>query len=119
VARTDIRCLHATLRSRQTLDAKAEHGRRARIAGREASESWHILRWADMGPAELDAEWRANSHEDGLLDVYGVPHPLVVDHSLQRALAPSLSRPRRLADAVVARVRRPRQYEAPKDGLAS
>jgi hypothetical protein len=83
-----LRLLHAPIRSRETLDSKAEGGRRARVAGRLPGESWHILRWAGLSAAELDAEWRANSYDTRGLDVGGDIRPLVTDLALRNALAP-------------------------------
>lgn len=87
----EIVCLHAPLRSREALYAKAVHGRRVEEAGGKPGESWHVRRFrrlADEGRMEL--EWAANSCEGGHLDVFGKPHPVVFDPSLRDAVRPYL-----------------------------
>ncbi len=86
-----IVCLHAPLRAREVLRRRADIARRLDEAGRAPHEGWHIRRWGEMGLTEaetLDLEWAANSHLDGVLDVYGVPHELVGDPRLRDAAAP-------------------------------
>ena len=85
--------LHAPLRSRATLEAKAVSGQRVIEAGFEGHNSWHLRRWHRLATeGKLEAEWRANSWEDDVLDVYGSPHPLVVDRLLADTLAPFIAR---------------------------
>jgi hypothetical protein len=45
VASPGIVCLHAPLRSRQVLDARAEHGRRLMEVGYPPDHGWHNQRW--------------------------------------------------------------------------
>lgn len=81
-------CLHAPLRSREALEAKAEKGRRADEAGHEPGLNWHLRRWARLAAeGGLDAEWRANSHLDGELDLAGRPRPLLRDTTLSELAA--------------------------------
>jgi glycosyltransferase involved in cell wall biosynthesis len=85
--------LHAPLRSRASLEAKAVSGQRVIGAGFEGHNSWHLRRWHRLAAeGKLEAEWRANSWEDEVLDVYGSPHPLVVDRLLADTLAPFIAR---------------------------
>jgi glycosyltransferase involved in cell wall biosynthesis len=90
-----IVCLHAPLRARSILDAKADTGRRADEAGYPPGEMWHLRRWdrlRDQGA--LEAEWSANSYARNHIDVYGAQRPLVFDSRLRdiamRWIRPSL-----------------------------
>lgn len=61
-------CLHAPIRSRQILDARAEHGRRVIEAGYPPSHGWQNQRWHRLQAAgRLDEEWVANSVRDSHL----------------------------------------------------
>ena len=93
----EIVCLHATLRSRAALYAKAIHGQRVEEAGGKPGESWHVRRFRQLADEDrMEREWAANSYEDGFLDVFGVRHPVVYDPTLRDVvkpfLAPSLAR---------------------------
>jgi Glycosyl transferase family 2 len=103
----DVVCLHAPLRAREVLDAKADNGRRADVAGREAGEAWHLRRWHRLAqtPGALDREWAANSHAQGSLQLGGVAHPLVRDTRLRDAVTPLLG-VHRLIPAGLAQKRR-------------
>lgn len=82
-----IVCLHAPLRSRSVLEVQVGHAERAVAAGN--FKTWHWQHWQSLAErGELDLEWRANSYEDGCLDVYGVAHPLVTDLRLGDLAAP-------------------------------
>ncbi|HLH28607.1 MAG TPA: class I SAM-dependent methyltransferase, partial [Acidimicrobiales bacterium] len=74
---TTIECLHAPLRSREVL-----YGYPARLrllaADTPPGDRWHVRRWAARAEqGDLRAEWAANSHVDGVLDV-GERRPLLV-----------------------------------------
>ena len=85
--------LHAPLRSRAALEAKVVSGQRVIDAGFEGHNSWHLRRWRRLAAeGGLEAEWNANSWADDVLDVYGSPHPLVVDRLLADTLAPFVAR---------------------------
>jgi hypothetical protein len=86
--------LHAPLRSRRTLDLKAEHGRRIDEADpggvRDRSRgrpSWHVRRFHRLQQdGSLDREWEANSYQADALDVRGRKHPVVFDPRLRDRL---------------------------------
>jgi glycosyltransferase involved in cell wall biosynthesis len=90
-----IVCLHAPLRARSILDAKADTGRRADEAGYPPGEMWHLRRWDRLrDEGALEAEWSANSYTRNHIDVYGTQRPLVFDSRLSdiamRRIRPSL-----------------------------
>ncbi len=88
-----IICLHAPLRSRARLEAKAAHGRRVEEAGHKPGESSHVRRFKQIQEeGRLDEEWAANSFQDGNLDVFGAKHPVVYDYTLRDLLVPYLAR---------------------------
>ncbi len=88
----EIICLHAPLRSRAALYAKAIHGRRVEEAGGKPGESWHVRRFRRLAEEDrMEQEWAANSYEDGFLNVFGAKHPLVYDPTLKEAVRPFLS----------------------------
>jgi len=85
----EIVCLHAPIRSRAGLDAKADHGRRVEEAGFKGGDAFHVRRFRRLrDEQQLDLEWAANSYRDGCLDVYGSLHPLVFDPTLRNLLMP-------------------------------
>ena len=102
----EIVCLHAPLRSRAALYAKAVHGQRVEEAGGKPGESWHVRRFRRLADEDrMEREWAANSHEDGSLDVFGVRHPLVYDPTLRNAAKPYLSpSPMRKLTSIATRV---------------
>ena len=85
-----IVCLHAPLRARRILDAKAEQGYRCEIAGRGSGEAWHVRRWYRLSgqAGELDREWTANSQARGMLSIDGRDRALVRDLRLRDAVRP-------------------------------
>jgi glycosyltransferase involved in cell wall biosynthesis len=79
----EMEILHAPLRAASAMALKAEHGRRAAERAR-GDDAWHVIRWAELAErGELDAEWRANSYENGYLDVYGTARPVIEDLRLR------------------------------------
>ncbi len=86
-----ITCLHAPLRARDRIDAKAEHADRMPIAAFPDGDAWQTRRWRALPPSALDPEWRANSYEDLDLDVFGFTHRLVVDTRLRDTVRPHTS----------------------------
>lgn len=86
-------CLHAPLRARALLDAKAEQGRRLQEAGEPEWLGWHVRRWARLAErGGLDAEWAANSYDAaGALEVAGRSRPLVEDRTLSDLVRPYLT----------------------------
>ena len=88
----EIVCLHAPIRSRDTLVQKAAQSRRLEEAGRPASDGWHTHRIRRLLEEDsIDAEWAANSYENDALDVYGTRRPVVFDPTLRDAVAPFLT----------------------------
>lgn len=82
-----ILCLHAPLRSQSVFEAQVGHARRAVEAGN--LKVWHWIRWKQLAEkGGLGPEWRANSYQDGYLDVYGVAHPVAEDYRLRDLVAP-------------------------------
>jgi glycosyltransferase involved in cell wall biosynthesis len=89
-----ILCLHAPIRSRDALAERITSAGRAAQAGRNPNQGRNRIRLAALqGEAAIDAEWAANSYEDGYLDVYGERHPVVFDPRLRDAVSPFLSSP--------------------------
>jgi Glycosyl transferase family 2 len=92
VATDRIVCLHAPLRARSVFTQKLDQGRRRMEEGSPPEASWHVQRWWHMAREHrLDAEWAANSYQDGSLLVAGQRRPLVADDRLRAAVAPHLS----------------------------
>lgn len=85
----EIVCLHAPLRSKQSLENLADAGRRASEAGIRLI--WQWFRWHRLAAGgELDKEWAANSYDEKGLNVFGKTHELTVDPRLRDAVAPWL-----------------------------
>lgn len=85
----EIVCLHAPIRSRQVLDARAEHGRRLMEAGYPPEHGWHNRRWHRLQVRrQLDSEWEANSSSGGYLQVGPRRTPVVPDARLCDAVRP-------------------------------
>lgn len=88
-ASPEIVCLHAPIRSRVVLDARAEHGRRLIEAGFFPEHGWQNQRWHRLHTeGRLEEEWRANSTEDGYLELGLRRTPLVFDPRLRNAVRP-------------------------------
>ena len=88
VVAPELTILHAPLRARTCLDRKAEHGRRLEQAGAAEMQGWQVRHWAAQAERlRLDAEWAANSHSGGALDVGPRRVELIHDDRLRRALA--------------------------------
>lgn len=88
--------LHAPLRSRAILEAKAEQGQRviSPDSGFKPDEGWHVRRFLRLQEeGALEQEWKANSYLGDSIDVYGMPHPLVFDPTLRDILAPWMQIP--------------------------
>ena len=87
----EIFCMHAPLRSRAILEAKAISASRR---GNEKSTSglgpgWLYSRWRGMQEASgLEEEWAANSYHDDRLDIYGNPQPVIFDPTFRDSVAP-------------------------------
>jgi glycosyltransferase involved in cell wall biosynthesis len=81
-----IVCLHAPLRSRAALQQKADSTRPDNELHEYLRRAWHVRRWRRLAAeGRLDDEWRANSYEDGCLNLNGHQRPLVVDTRLREA----------------------------------
>ncbi len=88
-ASPEIVCLHAPIRSRAVLDARAEHGRRLIEGGYSPGHGWQNQRWYRLDTeGKLEEEWHANSTEDGCLELGQRRTPLVFDPSLRNAVRP-------------------------------
>lgn len=86
---SELAILHAPLRSRDTLDKKADHGRRHDEAGSPRGMGWHSRRLARLqAEGALEQEWAANSYSGGFLDVYGSKRPVIWDPTLRNIVAP-------------------------------
>src|SRR5215217_4008881 len=83
--------LHAILRSRARLKAKAEGGERSKEAGSKPNQSSHLIRWKRLrDEGRLEQEWAANSYAGEYLDVYGVRRKTIFDPTLRDLVAPFL-----------------------------
>jgi hypothetical protein len=87
----EVVVLHAPLRSRSSLVQKVDGDRPPGDLDEYLVRAWHIRRWRRIAAEErMEAEWRANSYQDGALDVFGEPHPVVEDRCLADAVRPYL-----------------------------
>jgi glycosyltransferase involved in cell wall biosynthesis len=90
----EIVCLHAPMRSLAALVERVTSASRAVAAGRNPNQGRNRRRLAALQDEKaIDAEWAANSYEDGFLDVYGEKHPVVFDPRLRDAVSPFIPRP--------------------------
>ena len=90
----EIICLHAPLRSRCGLEAKAAVGRRQEEAGWPDGVGWQASRWLRLQKeGSLDEEWAANSYAGDLIDVWGNRHQVIFDPTLRDVVAPWIRRP--------------------------
>lgn len=79
--------LHAPLRSRSTLNHKAEHGRRVEQVTHSPENHWHLRRFNRLQEeGGLDQEWLANSYAEDALDVYGSERKVIFDSRLCDAI---------------------------------
>ena len=89
LASPEIVCLHAPIRSRAVLDARAEHGHRLLEAGYPPEHGWQNQRWHRLRrEGRLDDEWRANSTQDGYLEIGPRRTPVIFDPRLRDAVRP-------------------------------
>jgi hypothetical protein len=89
----EIVCLHAPMRSRAALAERITSAGRAAAAGRNPHQGRNRQRLAALqGETAVDAEWAANSYENGSLDVYGEKHPVIYDPRLRDAVSPFIPR---------------------------
>ena len=89
----EIVCLHAPMRSRAALAERINSAGRAAAAGRNPNQGRNRQRLAALqSETAIDAEWAANSYEDGFLDVYGEKHQVVFDPRLRDAVSPFIPR---------------------------
>ena len=90
----EVICLHAPLRSRSALEAKAEVGRRQEEAEWPDGMGWQGARFRRLQKTEgLDEEWAANSYVGDSINVYGTEHPVIFDSTLRDAVAPLIRQP--------------------------
>jgi glycosyltransferase involved in cell wall biosynthesis len=87
----DVICLHAPLRSREALFAKADRSRPTKKVEGYLGVAWHLSRWRRMDDHSLAKEWAANSQDGGLLDVYGGSRPARPDKRLSDLVRPWLT----------------------------
>jgi hypothetical protein len=95
----DVVVLHAKLRSREALHARAARPLPPPPPPDRPLNHWHVRRWhalAAQGDAALEREWRANAYgPDGTIIVGGRVHATIEDDRLARAAAPWVRRRRR------------------------
>jgi hypothetical protein len=97
-----LHCLHAPLRSRAVLEAKAATAARVQEENPHPESAWQTKRWGRLAAAGLLAEeWAANSQTRGTLDVYGTKRRLVFDTTLRGVVWPWLLFPQRLLGRVL------------------
>lgn len=91
-ASSELVCLHAPIRSRVVLDARAEHGRRLIEAGYPIDHGWQNQRWCRLrAEGRLDDEWHANSTQDGCLRIGERRVHVQFDPRLREAVRPWIS----------------------------
>lgn len=90
----EIICLHAPLRSRSALEAKAEVGKRQEEAGWPDGMGWQGARFRRLQKeGGLDDEWAANSYVGDSINVHGTQHRVIFDPTLRDAVAPLIPQP--------------------------
>lgn len=92
-ATDEIVCLHAPLRSRTELEAKAISASRLDGGGFKPRQAWHMRRWQRLlEESSLEREWAANSYQDDCLDVYREKHKVIFDPRLRDAVESCMQR---------------------------
>ena len=90
----EIICLHAPLRSRSALEAKADVGRRQEEAGWPDGMGWQASRWRRLQiEGGLDEEWAANSYVGNCIDVHGTRRQVNFDSTLRDVVAAWIRQP--------------------------
>ncbi len=86
-----VLCLHAPLRARSLLTGKLDQGRRV-IEDEGRQDYWHVRRWWRLcREGTIEAEWAANSFENGSITVGGRERRLIEDDRLRHAVSPHVS----------------------------
>jgi hypothetical protein len=89
VATGDITILHLALRSNEEALSRLDDDRLIRRVDERPEIVYESKYWVQMSETgRLEAAWRAHSHEDGALDVFGRRVELVEDRRLAELLAP-------------------------------
>lgn len=92
----EIAIFHLPLRSRAGLAERVEHGRRINARSDDPYVSVQNRYWTEMSDAgRLEEAWRANSFENGALDVAGRRVELLEDHRLAELIEPWAAGPLR------------------------
>jgi hypothetical protein len=86
---TDVAIFHLQLRSRDEAFTRAEDDRRLRLVDSREAVAYETAYWSEIERRGLREEaWRAHSHQNGTLDVFGRTVELEYDPRLARVLAP-------------------------------
>ena len=86
-----VLCLHAPLRARSLLTGKLDQGRRV-IEDEGRQDYWHVRRWWRLcREGTIEAEWAANSFENGSITVGARERRLIEDDRLRHAVSPHVS----------------------------
>lgn len=86
---SEIRVLHAPIRSRSALMRRAQDGKRQAPTPSGPNAGWHLRRWAKLADEGLvDNDWTANSQRFGRIHAGGNRHRLVRDLRLRDAVRP-------------------------------
>ncbi len=89
-----IICLHAPIRSRDSLEERVRTSHRPAEAGRKPNQGWYRAMLGNLeDESAVGLEWAANSYEGDHLDVYGEQHPVIFDPMLRDAVAPWIKQP--------------------------
>lgn len=96
VATGDITILHLALRSKEEALSRSDDDRLIRQVDERPEIVYESKYWVQMSETkQLEAAWRAHSHEGGALDVFGRRVELVEDRRLAELLAPFAASPLR------------------------
>lgn len=88
--RRNFTCLHLPLRAASELEKRVvDYRMRHKPFRLEAGAGWRLDYWAEMlASGSIEREWAANSYDAaGMLDVFGVRRPTILDATLVRHLA--------------------------------